>query len=43
VLTTPEIYAKISEAENVTRQKRRKTAQNPAVRVSNEVENDLEH
>jgi hypothetical protein len=42
VLTTPEIYAKISEAENATRQKRRKIAQNPAVRATNEVENDVD-
>jgi hypothetical protein len=42
VLTTPEILAKISEAENATRLKRRKPAQNPAVGMMNEVENDVE-
>ena len=38
ILTTPEMYTKIQEAENATRQKQRKMAQNSATDVMNEVE-----
>lgn len=38
VLTTPEMYTKIQEAENATRRKRQKTAENSTKEIINKVE-----